>query len=254
MARRHAEGQYSVGRSAMRVRRYGTPGPLHHMPVPPICIRCAREVDSPTGGESGHIGGTWPRDLLRSSENRRDLSRRSGGMLGASALVMSAYAQDPAYRPARLPLVLWAAQTQGAHDQVAHPSAQSRGPLGSAEGPRRSMLRGLPGGALGDDGRLARRPRPGEVILFDQPLQRGGVGCVRACAVVAALGVVQVRAVADPVPVAPAPDDPGQGGCLAGMYGCRVGPGYGTHSGRAGDQGAAYDESGWFPGDGLTQF
>jgi hypothetical protein len=61
-------------------------------------LRGQWEIRQPTVGR-GHIGGTWRRDLLRSSENRRDLNRRSGAMLGVSVLVTSAYAQDPAYRP-----------------------------------------------------------------------------------------------------------------------------------------------------------
>jgi hypothetical protein len=52
-------------------------------------------------GEPGHTGGASPRDPLRSSENRHDLNCRSGGMRTTSALVKSAHAQDPAYRPSR---------------------------------------------------------------------------------------------------------------------------------------------------------
>lgn len=47
----------------------------------------------------GHIGGTSTQDVLGSVENRRDLSRRSEQMYGASAKVVDVPAPDPAYRP-----------------------------------------------------------------------------------------------------------------------------------------------------------
>jgi hypothetical protein len=50
----------------------------------------------------GHIQGTSRRDLPRTDENRRDLSRRSGGMSGTFAMVGEKLAQDPAYRPTHL--------------------------------------------------------------------------------------------------------------------------------------------------------
>jgi hypothetical protein len=55
---------------------------------------------------SGHISGTLRRDLPRTVENRRDLSRRSNDMRGTFAMVRQTPAQDPAYRPAHphLPL------------------------------------------------------------------------------------------------------------------------------------------------------
>jgi hypothetical protein len=49
--------------------------------------------------EAGHIGGTPHRNLLRTNENCRDLSRRSGHVPSSSALVEKAHAPDPAYRP-----------------------------------------------------------------------------------------------------------------------------------------------------------
>ena len=50
--------------------------------------------------EAGHIPGTLRRDLPRSDENRRDLSRRSDPTCDAFALVRETLAPDPAYRPA----------------------------------------------------------------------------------------------------------------------------------------------------------
>jgi len=44
----------------------------------------------------GHIGGTSPRDLSRTDENRRDLSRRSERVPDTSAVVTETPAQDPA--------------------------------------------------------------------------------------------------------------------------------------------------------------
>jgi hypothetical protein len=44
----------------------------------------------------GHIGGTSARDVPGSVENSQDLSRRPGGLPGASAEVRNALAQDPA--------------------------------------------------------------------------------------------------------------------------------------------------------------
>ena len=52
---------------------------------------------------TGHIGGTPTREMLESTENRRDLSGRSGGVAGASTEIRDAHSQDPAYRPADLP-------------------------------------------------------------------------------------------------------------------------------------------------------
>ena len=51
----------------------------------------------------GHIGGTSPRDLLRTDENRRDLSRRSSHILSTSAMVRNTPAPDPASRPTHPP-------------------------------------------------------------------------------------------------------------------------------------------------------
>jgi hypothetical protein len=47
----------------------------------------------------GHIPGTSRRDLPRTDENCRDLSRRSDGMCSTFAMVRETLAQDPAYRP-----------------------------------------------------------------------------------------------------------------------------------------------------------
>jgi hypothetical protein len=47
--------------------------------------------------EVGYIPGTLRRDLPRSDENRRDLSRRSHPARVAFALVRETLAQDPAY-------------------------------------------------------------------------------------------------------------------------------------------------------------
>jgi hypothetical protein len=48
---------------------------------------------------SGHISGTLHRELPRTVENCRDLSRRSTGMHGIFPLVKKTDAQDPACRP-----------------------------------------------------------------------------------------------------------------------------------------------------------
>ena len=71
----------------------------------------------------GHIPGTSRRDLPRTDEKRRDLSRRSDHMRDALAVVTETSAQDPAYRPTH-PLtpralrlgVLRTAELEGDHD------------------------------------------------------------------------------------------------------------------------------------------
>jgi hypothetical protein len=57
-----------------------------------------------TAARSAHISGTLHRDLPRTVENRRDLSRKSDHMSGAFAMIRETLAQDPAYRPTGSPL------------------------------------------------------------------------------------------------------------------------------------------------------
>jgi hypothetical protein len=69
------------------------PGP-HHGRSADLPLTTLKRQSRP-----GHVGGTSPRDLLRSDENSRDLSRRSDDKRDGSAKVSEACAQDPAYRP-----------------------------------------------------------------------------------------------------------------------------------------------------------
>jgi hypothetical protein len=66
--------------------------------MPPRRIR--RIPASLTTVAVGHIPGTLRRDLPRTDENHRDLSRRSDEVPAAFAMVRDTPAQDPAYRPA----------------------------------------------------------------------------------------------------------------------------------------------------------
>ena len=100
----------------------------------------------------GHIGGTSAREMPRSAEKCRDLSRRSRTRPGASAEVTGTPAQDPAYRPTYERCVnLKGSESVGLANYVTprravrhHPPLDRVGPIRRMLDERHQLRRSLP--------------------------------------------------------------------------------------------------------------